>query len=55
MSAADVTRPLIKTIRESQIKFIGHVNRRGGAKKLALCGKLARERQRKTEKDVFQA
>lgn len=53
LTAADVTESFIKTIRKRQVKFMVHINRRGGIKKLALCEKILRNRDGGRQRDFF--
>ena len=39
-------RSLVMTIRKRQLRFVGHVERKGGLEKLALEGKIKGKRQR---------
>ena len=39
-------RDLLVTIRKRQLKFVGHIMRKGGLKKLVLEGKVAGAQQR---------
>ena len=46
LKMANTERSLIKTIRKRQMKFVGHINRRGGMEHLSLTGKRGRGRRR---------
>ena len=39
-------RSLVMTIRKRQLRFVGHVERKGGLEKLVLEGKIKGKRQR---------
>ena len=43
---AGMERDLLVTIRKRQLKFVGHIMRKGGLEKLVLEGKVAGARQR---------
>jgi len=46
MTSAGVQRELMKTIRQRQLNFLGHVMRRHGLENLALTGKVGGKRGR---------
>ena len=46
LETAGIGRSLLKTIRERQLKFLGHINRHNGLEHLALTGKIEGTRSR---------
>ena len=53
LTMADCKRTLIKTIRERQMKFFGHINRKNGLEKLMLCGKIDGKKNRGRQRITF--
>jgi len=50
LRAAGVQRTLMKTIRQRQLDFFGHVMRRQGMEALVVTGKSRRETSKRTTK-----
>ena len=46
LKTACISRELINTIRNRQMKFLGHIYRKNGIERLALCGKISGKRDR---------
>ena len=53
LTMAGCKRTLIKTIRERQMKFFGHINRKNGLEKLMLCGKIDGKKNRGRQRITF--
>ena len=46
LGMANKERSMLKTIRKRQMKFIGHVYRKGGMEHLSMTGKIEGKRSR---------
>jgi len=53
LRAAGVQRTLMKTIRQRQLDFFGHVMRRQGIEALVVTGKVEGRRARGQQRQVF--
>ncbi|GFN91410.1 endonuclease-reverse transcriptase [Plakobranchus ocellatus] len=53
LKEANLERSLIKTIRQRQLEFLGHINRHKGLEPLAITGKIEGKRSRGRQRITF--
>ncbi|GFN88321.1 eukaryotic translation initiation factor 3 subunit f [Plakobranchus ocellatus] len=53
LKEANLERSLIKTIRQRQVQFLGHICRHKGLKQLAITGKIEGKRSRGRRRITF--
>ena len=53
MEKARYKRSLLKTIRERQLNFFGHINRADGIEKRLLCGKICGTKSRGRQRTKY--
>ena len=53
LQLASLQRSFVKTIRKRQMTILGHIDKKDGIEKLALCGKIERGRSRGRQKILY--
>ena len=53
LEMANKERSLMKTIRKRQMKFMGHVYRKGGMEQLSMTGKIEGKRSRGRQRETY--
>ena len=53
LEMANIERSLVKTIRTRQMRFMGHVYRRGGIEQLSMTGKIEGRRSRGWQRETY--